>query len=111
MAKNNDSITKKDLDGLAQMVAKGFEETQKGFQKGFKGLDTKIETVRKDLTAEIGQVRKDLTAEIKKVGINVEHLQASVHRMQLDVGVIKTHLTVTERLERLEKAVFGRVTT
>lgn len=90
MAKENKKpIT---INELARMVEKGFEGAPTNI-----GMNSRFDTLEHKMKGEFTQVRGDIS-----------HLRATVSQVQSDIGAIKTQLTIVERLERLEKEVFGQ---
>lgn len=99
MPKINQSIAKKDLDALVQIIAKGFAATAS--RQDLKQFTTKQDLERfatkEDLKQfatkqDFSQMQLRLESKMEKLDTNVEHLQASVHRVQQDIGEIKTHV-------------------
>jgi archaellum component FlaC len=79
------------IESLARMIAQGFV----GVDKRFDLLEKRISLIDKRL---------------EKVELEISHLRASLEMVKKDIGEIKTQMSIAQRLERLEEAVFGRTT-
>ena len=82
------------IDRLAVMIKGGFDEVDKQFVA---------------VNAKIDGVDRRLSAKIDGVDARVQNLQKQMDNVCQDIGIIKSQLSLVERLERLERKVFGQV--
>ena len=102
MAKTTKKIS---IDRLAIMIKSGFDEVDKQFV----AVNAKIDSVDSRLSAKIDGVDRRLSAKIDGVDARVQNLQKQMDNVCQDIGIIKSQLSLVERLERLERKVFGQV--
>ena len=82
------------IDRLAVMIKGGFDEVDKQFVA---------------VNAKIDGVEQRLDKKIDGVDVRLQNVQKQVDIIRQDVGIIKSQLSIAQRLERLERKVFGQV--
>lgn len=83
------------IDSLAVIIKESFDHVEARFDN----VEARLDNVDERLKA--------VEKEVSVMKMDLDHVRRTVDQIQSDIGEIKDNLTIAQRLERLEDAVFN----